>query len=88
MIIQFIIQMITGIFQTFLGFFPIVTTLPWGLDSTVSFAIGLFKGFANIFPPITAVFTTFMIYLGFRVALMLFGVVPIFGKMVNAHKKA
>lgn len=88
MIVDKILQLLVDILVAFAGLFDLVTILPWGLDNIVMTGVGLFRGFANIFPPINAIFVTFMIYFGFRLGIMLFGVVPIFGKLVNPHKKA
>jgi len=62
---------------------PTATILPWGLDDLWITSIGYFKGFMLVFPPLTIVFDAFMIYLGFRLLLI---VLKIFlGKRTPHH---
>jgi hypothetical protein len=88
MITDLFINMFIVLLKAFFGLFPVVSQLPFGTDEYVIYAVSMFKGFANIFPPISAIFSTFLIYLGFRVGLLLWTIIPWFGKMVNPHKKA
>lgn len=88
MITDLIISMVIVLLKAFFGLFPIVTELPWGLDAYVSQAISTFRGFADIFPPLESIFVAFTIYLSFRLMLMLFAIIPVFGKMLSPHKNA
>lgn len=88
MITDYFLTFIITLLQKFFSLFPVVTELPFGIDSYVVYAVGLFKGFMAIFPPFGSIFVAFTAYLGFRLVMMLFGIIPIFGKIVNAHKTA
>jgi hypothetical protein len=85
MIIDTIIRLFISMIQAFFGMFPVITELPWGTDSIVTNAVGLFKGFALIFPPLQLILNIVLIYIGFKLMIMLWSVVPFFGKMV--HRK-
>lgn len=70
-------------FNTLVSWLPTADTLPWGLDDIWTDAIAYFKGFTELFPPMEIVFQAFMIYLGFRLLLI---VVKIFvGSRVPHH---
>jgi len=52
------------------SFLPRVDELPLGMDSALSQAVGGFKAFMEIFPPLEVIFTAFMWYLGFRIVIL------------------
>lgn len=85
MITDLIISMFIVLLKAFFGMFPVVTELPWGTDSIVLNAITTFKAFMNLFPPMSIIFTAVSIYIGFKLVLMLWSIVPVFGKMI--HRK-
>jgi len=83
MIIQFLFTILISIAQALTGFLPTVETLPWGIDALLVTSTGYFKGFMQIFPPLQIVFGAFMLYLGFRLLLI---VLKIFmGKRTPHH---
>jgi len=71
MITQFLFTIIITIFGAITQFLPDVTTLPFGMDELLISSTGYFKGFMGIFPPLQVVFGAFMIYLSFRLLLIL-----------------
>lgn len=86
MIVDWIISLLLEILKAFFGIFPTITELPWGTDATVTQAVGLYKGFALIFPPLQVILDATLIYIGVQLLIMLWSIVPIFGKMI--HKKS
>lgn len=70
MIIQAIFNVIMNFFKVILGWLPIVTELPFGMDEIFVDAVGMFKSAMALFPPLQVVFTAFMVYLSFRLALI------------------
>ncbi len=55
---------------------PIITELPWGMDATLTNAVGGYKAMAVFFPPLSIIMTAFLIYLGFRITIIVLRVVP------------
>jgi len=50
---------------------PTVTTLPWGTDAYVVQGVQLFRLLAGFFPPFATLLTAFLLYLGFRLSMIL-----------------
>jgi len=50
--------------------FPVVTELPWGVDSVFSQGVAYFKAFFDFFPPFSTLFTATLIYIGFRLGII------------------
>lgn len=71
--------MITYLFLTIIitlvgiifSMFPTIEELPWGLDSVLSDGVAGYKEIAEVFPPMETMMTIFLIYLGFKIALIL-----------------
>lgn len=53
------------------GLFPLITELPWGLDAVVVQGVGGYKLLATAFPPLSTVLTIFLIYISFRLGMIL-----------------
>lgn len=67
MIIYFLLFVLLALAQQlFLAVGFATDQLPWGLDAIMVTAVGYYKTFEYIFPPIGIVFTATMIYLGFK----------------------
>jgi hypothetical protein len=60
-----------------------VDTLPWGLDAILTNAIGMFRAFLALFPPLQTIFIAFIIYLGFRLSMRFIRMIPIVGRLVD-----
>lgn len=56
--------------------FPRIETLPFGMDEPLVTAFGNFNAFMDMFPPLHITFVAFMIYLGFRVAVLVLNNIP------------
>jgi len=70
MIIQlFSVMIIAGLTIVF-GWLPTVTVLPWGIDGYLSTGVGYIKGFSVFFPFINTAINAFLIYMGFRLLLI------------------
>lgn len=65
-LITFVISIISFIFYPF----PTITEIPWGVDSFLVNGVGYFKALMEFFPPLSTVFSAFMIYIGFRVSII------------------
>lgn len=72
MLTTFILDFFTYLGEVLSSIFGIVTVLPFGIDPILVSAVGSFKAFMVIFPPLQIVFQAFMIYLGFRMTLLVF----------------
>lgn len=83
MLTDSVIKLFLSMLSAFFSLFDVVTVLPYGVDSILVTAVGTFRGFANIFPPVTAISYTIIIYIGWRFGLMLFKATPIFGKIIH-----
>jgi len=44
--------------------------LPWGLDDIVVSSFTYFKSFVAVFPPLEIVLQAFLLYLGWKIAMM------------------
>jgi len=69
MIITFIFGLLTTVSYYFFGWLPTVTTLPLGLDSALTTAIGSFYSIKEIIPPLDILWTAFLWYFGFKMTL-------------------
>lgn len=83
MIFQFLFIILKTTVLLLFGFLPPADVLPWGMDPIVSQAISYFNAFIVIFPPIGVVFQAFILYLGFRLAMLLIKL--ILGNRTPAH---
>jgi len=83
MITQAIFSIIFRLLETLFNWLPLVDTLPWGIDAILIMAVGLFKAFVAIFPPMQIVFEAFLIYIGFRIILKLLRMIPFVGRAMD-----
>lgn len=83
MLINFILQLIVSFLAMLLSRFPTITTLPFGIDEILVTGVGGYRALAVIFPPLDIVLTAFLIYLGFRIGLRIFRMLPVFGKLIH-----
>jgi len=72
MIINFILAFLNIIGNVIFGWMPIVTELPWGIDEGLTTVVGYARTVMELIPPIQVVFNFFMLYLGFRLGLLVF----------------
>lgn len=75
MILFLLISLILGLSQVLTSFLPAATTLPFGIDPILVTAMTYFQAFIKIFPPIGVFLEAFLLYLGFRLALLVFKVI-------------
>lgn len=85
MIIDALLQVLIGLGREMVSVLhlPIITELPWGIDSVLVNGLGGYRAMAVFFPPLTVVMTAFIIYLGFRIVVMVIKAIPVIGKTVN-----
>jgi len=55
---------------------PKIEELPLGIDGYLITAIGYFRAFMEIFPPLEVMFTAFLWYMGFKLTLVVLRNVP------------
>lgn len=51
--------------------FPIVTTLPWGVDETLIKAVSYYKFIGDVFPPFELFMSVTYLYLGYKFSKIL-----------------
>jgi len=71
MIFYAIGTVLLSIFGVIFAVFPVVTTLPFGMDSALTTAIGYVNSFFNDFPLLLIVWHMTLWYLGIRVFLLI-----------------
>jgi len=71
MIIQLLLQILISGLNVIFGWLPDASTLPFGIDEILVDGVGQFKALMALIPPLETVFTAFMIYLSFRLGLIL-----------------
>lgn len=49
---------------------PLITQLPFGMDSAIVFFVGIVKGFCYVMPPFAPVLQALILYFTFRFALL------------------
>lgn len=60
---------------TLTAFLPTAEVLPFGIDPILVNSFQGFYAFMNVFPPLAIVLQAFLLYCGFRLALLLFKVI-------------
>lgn len=70
MIFFFVIQALVYVVSLFLAPFPIITELPWGMDNFLASGMGYYRNLMAFFPPFSTVLTAFLLYLAFRLSII------------------
>lgn len=70
MIIQLILHILVSAVNVIFSWLPEVTELPWGIDAILLSGVSQVKAVAVYIPPLTTVLGAFMIYVGFRLTLI------------------
>jgi len=70
MIWYYLLLFIGSVLSFMTSWLPVVETLPFNMDEYFSTAVGSFKSFMEIFPPLQVIWSAFLIYVGFRVILL------------------
>lgn len=83
MITQSIFSTMFSLFALLFNRLPQVTILPWGVDEILVQAVGSFKAFMAVFPPMQIVFNAFIIYISFRIGIRLLRAIPFFGRALE-----
>jgi len=85
MIIDALLQFLIQFGQELQNVFGLsqITELPWGIDDVLTTGIGGYHALATYFPPLNVVMTAFIIYIGFRVVLMILRAVPFLGRTLS-----
>lgn len=78
LLIQIPITIVTALTQ----FFPTVTALPFLLDSILTAGMNNFYYVALLVPPLYALWQAFLWVLGWKLALIVFRVIPVVNRMV------
>lgn len=87
MLIQLIIYSLIQVVGLLTGFLPnsgeVPLKIPYGIDEILLQGIGGYNMLSTYFPPFQVVLTAFLIYFGFRLALMIIRAIPILGKTIQ-----
>jgi len=70
MILYFVIQILIFALSLVFAVFPTVQTLPWGVDSVLTDGMGYYRALMAIFPPLSTVLNAVLIYLGYKIAII------------------
>lgn len=71
MITYLLLTIIITLVGIIFSMFPTIDELPWGLDSIISDGVAGYKELATMFPPMETMMTVFLIYLGFKILMIL-----------------
>lgn len=66
-ILTFLLTSVSFIFSAL----PTVTVLPWGIDEFLVSGMGQFRSLMEFFPPFATVLSAFLVYIGFRLTIIL-----------------
>jgi len=80
MIILALLNVLKLILSVFTVWFEPVSELPWGLDAYFVTGFSGFYSLAEIFPPLGIVIQAFVIYVLFKLSLLIFKMIPVIGK--------
>jgi len=85
MIIDAILSLLSQIGEEMVRVFhlPIISELPWGIDSILLASITSIKTLGNYFPPFYTVLIAFGIYLGFLILIRVLRMIPIIGRFID-----
>lgn len=75
MITSLLISFIMEAMSWLLSFLPTVSSLPLGLDSTITTIFGYYRGFATIFPPLATAMTYMIAGVGIEVGYKIYQLV-------------
>ncbi|GEM_PF-2340450 len=75
MITSLLISFIMEAMSWLLSFLPTVSSLPLGLDSTITTIFGYYRGFATIFPPLSTAMTYMVAGVGIEVGYKIYQLV-------------
>jgi len=70
MIVYLLIQVIIYALSLVFAVFPTVEELPWGVDTVFSDGMGYYRYLMDIFPPLSTVLSAVLIYLGYKLAII------------------
>jgi len=85
MIIVLFLNFIILLFGAVFSFFPVVTELPWGIDSILVTGMGYLRFIIGLVPPLGIMFSGFVVIVLFKMTMVVFRAVPIIGRMVRDH---
>lgn len=82
MITEFFIDMFIGLLNIISWGDPI-TELPYGIDSFLGGAIGMFRTIGTFFPPFNTLLIAFTIYIGYKITIRLIALIPVVRNSVS-----
>jgi len=65
----FALKFVSSFLSSIFFLFPVVTSLPFGIDEALSYGFGLFYSFLEVMPPLVTVFQAFLLFLSIKFAL-------------------
>lgn len=81
MLIKYFIDIILDLIGFLTSLFPVVTQLPFGIDSILVQGFGYIHFLAGVFPPIGAVLTGFLYIVNYKLLMMFIRVLPLVGRI-------
>jgi len=71
MITYLILTVLISLVGVIFSLFPTIEELPWGVDSFLVQGVGGYKLLATLFPPLSTLMTAFLIFVGFKLSIIL-----------------
>lgn len=85
MLILWLLSIPVMLLNVLTSFIPVVTELPFGLDSTLSNGFGWFMFLTAIIPPLGLMYQAFLWVLGFKLSMKILLMIPFVGKMFGRY---
>jgi len=83
MLIYTLLQIPVMIFGLFFSMFPVVSSLPFGIDTYLVTGFSNFLYVANQIPPLLLMYNAFLWVIAWKISLQFFKMLPIIGRLLN-----
>lgn len=83
MIVHTLFAVLNSIGDSLTVYFPVITELPWGIDSILLNAVLGYKKLSTYFTPLNTMLVAFVIYLGFKFSLIILRMIPFVGRAIK-----
>lgn len=81
MLIQMLIGALISLLVVVFGWLPVVTSLPFGIDSFIVTGVGYVNFISTIFPPLGILYTAFLWVIGWKITLLVIRMIPVIRHM-------
>lgn len=86
MIVTILFALVTLLLTAVFQYVPVITELPYGIDSILVTGMTYLHAIIAVFPPLGIMLSGFLIILGFKTLMLVLRAVPIIGRIVGAYK--